>query len=330
MKAYLFLMGLLGSKIKLVDINGYEFTTNKDDLEIWNELLVSKTAQVEIEKGLFKITPLDRKFSTYFVAGNNFKINYPKKRFNEDVLKYSYFQVLQNSEKSIYSQHGEDGVIEKLFSYIPAESHTNFIIEFGAHDGIKMSNSRFLIEKKWNAFLIEADQRLFKKLKKVYPLKGEYNQQVKILNSFVTVENINQLFLDAKVPKDFSVLSIDVDGIDYYLWEKCEFKPALVIIECNPIIPPDQTYVVSKEKAYEYSGTSKEGASFKSLVQLGKQKNYSLVYVELVGSNLFFLRNDLLKYIPNFEIIPFEKMYQTPQFGVLTNGLALNGRGYLN
>ncbi|MCK4951730.1 MAG: hypothetical protein KAS48_07915, partial [Gammaproteobacteria bacterium] len=224
---------------------------------------------------------------------------------------------------SVYSQHGEDGVIEALLGKI--SSVGNYIVEFGAYDGICMSNSRYWIkEKGWSALLIEADPRFYSKLHDLY----KDNRKVETIKSFVTTENINDLFRNAGVPQDLDILSIDIDSIDYYVWEALtEFCPKIVVIEYNSTMLPDQKYIVEKDKAVEYSGTSREGASILSLYELGKSKGYQLVYAELSGGNLFFVHEQYMQYFDVDEVLP-EDVYQPSQFGVLCGGVAPNGRGY--
>jgi len=323
-KAWLHYHRILSGKIALIDKSGHEFPTSKDDLPIWEEYFSPKQCDVAIEKGLFRISPKDSSQKSYYIQGGNYKITYQPQRFFPEALNNPFFYRLQNAEKKVFSQHGEDGILDELFKMIPHPHQ--FLIEFGAHDGIKMSNSRYLITcHGWRAFLIEASSKLFAKLALVYPADAK----VQVLESFVTVENINQLFKNAGAPKDFEFLSIDVDSIDYYLWEALtDFTPRVVAIECNSVIPPEQDYVVSVEKAFVSGGTALEGASFKSLVDLGRKKNYTLVYMELIGSNLFFVHNDYLKYLDGYTPMDPKLMYQPPQFGALADGAALNHRGY--
>ena len=176
----------------------------------------------------------------------------------------------------------------------------------------------------WQACLIEPDPRFFKSLEQRY----HDNPRVTLLNEFIYKENINDLFKRAGVPKDFEVLSIDVDGPDYYLWQALtDFKPKIVLIESNPSIPPGESYVVAEADAFRLSGTAQEGASLQSLYELGRQKGYHLIYIELSGANLFFIHDSCLEYFDIEGITP-DILYQAPQFGALAGGKAPNGRGY--
>lgn len=154
---------------------------------------------------------------------------------------------------------------------------------------------------------------------------------MKTLQSFVTPENINQLFTDAGVPADFDVLSIDIDSIDYFVWEGLtEYTPRIVIVEYNSAIPATEEYIAPRDEAIKLSGTSDEGASLLAYERLAKRKRYQLVYTELSGSNAFFIHESCKQYFPDTDWSQFtvENLYQPPQFGVLAGGKAINGRGY--
>ena len=230
---------------------------------------------------------------------------------------------LEQAEHSVYSQHGEDGVIQALLKHIPVKHR--FVVEFGAYDGEYMSNSRHLIKDHgWRALLIEADPRFYKQLSRRY----RNNPNVSLMNEFIYKENINELFKHGGVPRDFEVLSIDVDGPDYYLWQALtEYQPKIVIIESNPSFPAGEHYVVPEDQIRQLGGTSREGASLQSFYELGRQKGYHLVYIELSGANLFFIHDSCLEYF-DIEGIEPALLYQPPQFGVLAGGSAPNGRGY--
>lgn len=315
--------GISKMKQQIITNKGYTIYTDREDLPVWDAYFSAKECRITISNDLFKITPLKKDIPPYFIRGGTQCFTYQPSRWNRAPERAELLNKIEQSEKSIYSQHGEDGVIEYLLQKIPI-SH-RYIVEFGAYDGVGMSNSRHLIKNKgWNSFLIEADNRLYKKLSKLY--KG--SQTVKTKKSFVTEENINDLFSEANIPYDFEVLSIDIDSIDYYVWRGLnQFRPKIVIVEYNSCIPSNQEYIASKEQAVELGGTSKEGASILSWHKLGIKKGYQLVYGELHGANLFFVDNKYMQSLGDSNI-NIRDIYQPPQFGILAGGKAENGRGY--
>lgn len=298
----------------------------RTDGALWEAYFHHDAGEVKVEQAMFKVRPFDKKQSAYFIAPGHNGMTHKPQRWNSNILQNPLVSQLQQAEKAVYSQHGEDGVLATLLGKIPVKH--KFIVEFGAHDGVNMSNSRHLIKDKgWSAFLIEGDKRFYSKLSNVY--KGE--STVKILNSFVTPENINQLFTQAGVPADFEVLSIDIDSIDYYVWQGLtEFTPKIVVIEYNSVVPPDVEYIVERDKALELSGTSKEGASLLAYDRLAREKAYQLIYTELSGANAFFIHDSCKQYFPgvDWSELTASNLYQAPQFGELAGGKAVNGRGY--
>lgn len=315
--------GISSAVISLRTRAGETMQVDRGDLPLWNAYFNHDGCEVRIERGMFHVLPVNADHPDYFIKGCGGGVTWKPQRWSDAGRHREFIDRLQGRERSVWSQHGEDGVLEALMEKV--SSAEKYIVEFGAYDGICMSNSRYLIhDQGWSALLIEADPRFYRRLRALY----ENSPSVTTRKSFVTPENINGLFADAGVPRDFDILSIDIDSIDYYVWEALtEFSPKIVVVECNASIPPDREYVVPKEKAMEYSGTSREGASILSLYALGRRKGYHLVYAELSGANLFFVHEDHIDHIAARGIGPAD-VYQPPQFGVLCGGSAPNGRGY--
>ncbi|MFZ1075042.1 MAG: hypothetical protein WAN50_01580 [Minisyncoccia bacterium] len=187
---------------------------------------------------------------------------------------------LAHFKASVKSGDGEDGVIEEIFNRIGARSRV--CVEFGALNGTHHSNTWNLINNKgWHALLIEADRTYFEKLQTLY----EHNPSVQCLNSFVSFEGENSLdaiFTRAALPRDFDLMSVDIDGNDYHVWESMqEFKPRVVIIEFNPTIPNDISFIQPRDMQVQ------QGSSLRALAELGKKKGYVLASV--IGSNAFFV-----------------------------------------
>ena len=194
---------------------------------------------------------------------------------------------LDNFKKNIYSQHGEDGIIEEIF-YRLKDLVDNQYCEFGAWDGIHLSNVHALIKKKNSkALLIEPDKKKFIELCKNNP-----SPSIIKLNTFVGLKEKNKIDTLLK-QNDFNInfdfLSIDVDSIDYYIFESLSmYKPKLICIEYNPTIPND-VYFVQKDFS------SNQGASALSLIKLANSKNYHLVCT--TETNLFFIHANYKKQV---------------------------------
>jgi hypothetical protein len=188
---------------------------------------------------------------------------------------------LNSHKKNIKSQHGEDGIIEKIFEIIP--NCKKWCVEFGAWDGQVLSNTWNLINNQdWSGVLIECEEERFNEMQKYY----EGNPKVNCVNRFVNFNGENTLdnILNwAKIPVDFDLLSIDIDGNDYHIWDSIQdYKPKVVVIEYNPTIPNDIKFI---QKA---SFKINHGSSLLAMVELGKSKGYEFVATTL--NNAFFVK----------------------------------------
>jgi hypothetical protein len=189
---------------------------------------------------------------------------------------------LDERARNVNSQCGEDGVIEAIFETI-SMGEDPWCVEFGAWDGIHLSNTRHLIQtRNCAAVLIEGDPERYK------ALVAEYgnNPRVSPLQAwvgFAEADNLDVLLARTSIPKDFSLLSIDIDGNDYHVWKAMHhYRPRVVAIEYNPTIPTPVRFV--QEAGLDVH----QGASLLSLVELARDKGYELICA--LGNNAIFVR----------------------------------------
>ncbi|HEX2579774.1 MAG TPA: hypothetical protein VHK67_05175 [Rhabdochlamydiaceae bacterium] len=226
---------------------------------------------------------------------------------------------LSSYETSLYSQNGEDGILSKLFQLI--EPTTRYCVEFGADEGFTNSNTYLLRKQEWNCLLLD---------------RMHENPNINLHKEFITAENITALFDKYNVPHDLDLLSIDIDYNDFYIWKALDekFKPAVVLIEYNAAHLPLEDKVVKYLPYFCGDGTNYFGASILALYNLGRSKGYSLVYAEKAGTNLFFIRDDILeeKKLRFKDMNDVEKLYRFPTYGKGPNGghrKDPNNRAYL-
>ena len=184
--------------------------------------------------------------------------------------------------KNIHSQNGEDGIVEELLKRL--NINNGWVCEFGAWDGIHLSNTFNLVKKGFNAVFIEGDVNKYCDLLKTV---NEYNNIIPI-NAFVDYENnensLDNLLSKTNIPIDFDILSIDIDSYDYHVWKSLnKYKPKIVIIEINSSINTDNNEHINDSNKYC-------GTGFKPTFDLGIEKGYKFV---LHTGNMFFIRNDL-------------------------------------
>jgi hypothetical protein len=204
--------------------------------------------------------------------------------------KYTNSKRLNKNEYQVFSQNGEDGIIQEIFNRI---GHTNkYFVEFGVENGLEC-NSTNLLYKQWKGLWIEGSSAHYHDINTRFKdLIGSGQLQVK--NQFITAENIESIFKSADVPVELDMLSVDIDYNDYYVWQAItNYKPRMVVIEYNSIFRPDTHFVVPYNAERSWDKTSYFGASLLALEQLGKSKGYNLVGCSFTGSNAFFVREDL-------------------------------------
>ena len=188
---------------------------------------------------------------------------------------------LKQFEANVQSQFGEDGVIEEVFKRIGTKN--NICIEFGAWDGVHLSNTwKLWHNENWNALLIEGITERFNALTET---TKEF-KNVQSLNAFVTLSgynSLNAIFDRLQFPSDIDLLCIDIDGDDFYIFESLEnYRPRLVIVEYNPSIPPHLEIVQEPGQYF--------GCSALALFKLAKVKDYKLVH--MTDTNMFFVRTE--------------------------------------
>jgi hypothetical protein len=189
---------------------------------------------------------------------------------------------IKKLERNVYSQYGEDGIVEWIFSRLALGN--KICVEFGAWDGRNLSNTFNLVAHHgWKAIYIEADPEKFPALRQTaaaYPA-------ITPVRSLVT--SAGDTALDAilrrhDVPEEFDLLSIDIDGNDYDVWEaSTRYRPRLVIVEFNPTFPAEFSYV-------DRDGCGFIGSSAAAFAALAARKGYGLL--ARTATNLFFLRED--------------------------------------
>jgi hypothetical protein len=186
----------------------------------------------------------------------------------------------------VWSQNGEDGVLAEILARVGIGD--GFFVEFGVEDGLEC-NTRFLAEVLgWSGVYFEPDPDKFPILSARFANRGD----VVTVNEFVMPATVNAQFEAAGVPETFDVLSIDVDGQDYWIWEALDgYRPSVVVIEYNSSLPADER-LVEPRGAGPWDHTSYGSASIGALVQLGRRKGYELVHLELAGVNAFFVQTD--------------------------------------
>lgn len=198
---------------------------------------------------------------------------------------------LNDYESKVFSQNGEDGILRELFSRLRVANP--FFVEFGAETG-EECNAALLARQGWRGVMIEGDPVAFARLRENYRELTE----VQTIAAFVSRENVVALFRAANVPTEFDLLSIDVDGNDYHLWEAlADYRPRVVVIEFNAAYPPPRRWVMAYNPEHTWRHDDYYGASLASYAALGERLGYSLLGAGSNDVNAFFVRSDLLPHV---------------------------------
>ena len=200
---------------------------------------------------------------------------------------------LNEFEYTVYSQNGEDGIINTIFSKIGYLQ--KYYVEIGG--GKSYDNTKYLRKNfEFSGLLINSSFE---------------NLTINLRKEFVNRENVNNLFMKYDVPFEFDLLSIDIDSNDWYIWNALDdvYRPRVVCIEYNAKFNSSDDVLIKYDPAAIWNADDYFGASIKAYYLLGRQKKYSLVCADKKGVNLFFVKNDLKPELIFKNVNDLDKLY---------------------
>ncbi|RHY20304.1 hypothetical protein DYB25_012559 [Aphanomyces astaci] len=204
----------------------------------------------------------------------------PRRHPNKGLLSSSssLLHSLYDQEWGVYSQNGEDGVLQLLFQVVPAT--TKVFVEFGVEDGLEC-NTRYLREvHDWTGLLLDGSHA---------------NDTINLHQAWITLDNVVDLFQAHAIPQRFDLLSVDIDFNDYYILDAIlhQYTPTVVVVETNSHFRyPDDRVVTYDPHGWD-GETNYFGASVAAFVRLLTPRGYTLVYCESHGVNCFFVMSEL-------------------------------------
>jgi hypothetical protein len=211
----------------------------------------------------------------------------------------------------VTSHWDEDGLIQYLVDSCDIPDHT--FVEFGVGD-YSEANTRFLVFKdNWSGLILEGNTADVEAIRNA-PWYWRYT--VNAVNTFITRDNINTLLTQNGMGGDIGLLSVDIDGVDYWVWQAIEaISPRIVICEYNGIYGGVAAVSVPYAEDFDrfarhYSGLY-AGASLQAMVHLGRQKGYTFIGTNAGGNNAFFLRDDVFA---SGTVKPSQRGFFTPLF----------------
>lgn len=203
-------------------------------------------------------------------------------------------QNLREAEFQVFSQWGEDGIIQYLISQLPGIPQA--FVEFGV-ENYRESNTRYLLMKnRWKGLVLDSLPQNIEFIRREslywqYPLTAK--------STFVTRENINALLLESQVSGEIGLLSIDIDGNDYWIWKEISaISPWIVICEYNSVLGAKSAVSIPYDPKFQRTKAHHSnlyyGASLAAFAHLAEEKGYALVGGNSAGNNAFFVRQDRL------------------------------------
>jgi len=209
---------------------------------------------------------------------------------------------IADAEFRVCSQFGDDGIIQFLIHHI--EDVPQSFIEFGVGN-YSEANTRFLLENNnWKGLIIDSDTAAMKSLSR-QDLYWKYD--LTAVGAFITTENINQLFKSNGFTGAIGLLSIDVDGNDYWIWEAItSVDPVIVIVEYNSLFGDQRAVTIPYDAQFERGNAHHShlyyGCSLKALCVLANQNQYAFIGANSNGNNAYFVKRDRLNGLPEIDV----------------------------
>jgi hypothetical protein len=207
---------------------------------------------------------------------------------------------IQEAEFRVFSQFGEDGIIQFLTQRLSGRIDKSFV-EFGVQHYLESNTLFLLMHSGWRGLVLDCDANYIEVIRG-YGFDWKYGLRARC--AMVSPDNINAILREEGFGSQLGLLSIDVDSVDWHLWNALTIvRPGIVVIEYNQCFPIDRPITIP----YEENFSAKEkhytgwyfGTSLPALTVLAKEKGYTFVGVESRKRNAFFVRDDLAIYVPN-------------------------------
>lgn len=207
----------------------------------------------------------------------------------------------------VQSQHEEDGILLLIFSLIGTTNRR--CVEICAGDGIECNTANLIINHRWIGLLCDGNETNVEKAKRFYLTNPDTKYwPPTIVKEWITKGNVNKVIQENGFTGEIDLFSLDIDGIDYWLWKEIScISPRVVVLEFNHLWGPDVSVTVPYRDDFvaEFTqyGSDYAGASLKAFVKLNKKKGYRLVGTNAIATNAFFVRNDIpCDWLPEIEV----------------------------
>jgi hypothetical protein len=225
-------------------------------------------------------------YETFKVLQNQARLLAEQNKLKQDIKS------LGEVEFQAFSQRGEDGILQYIISRI--EIPNRIFIEFGVEDYTESNTRLLLMANSWSGLVIDGDAANIRFIKEDF-IYWKYD--ITALHSFITKENIDALITSYTSCRDIGLLSVDIDGNDYWVWEAIvSVSPRIVVCEYNSAFGPSQKVSVPYDSGFVRSRAHYSelywGASLAAFCSLAEKKGYDFIGTAEAGVNAFFVRKD--------------------------------------
>lgn len=211
------------------------------------------------------------------------------------LLQNKKIKSLHEAEFKVFSQWGDDGIIQYLINHLEIENKT--FVEFGVEDYLEANTRFLLINDNWSGLVIDGSEMNVAKIKKdeIY-----WKHDLIAKSAFITADNINQLIEKEGVSGEIGLLHIDIDGNDYWIWKALEVvHPIIIIIEYNSKFGYERAITIPYKEDFVWTNAHYSnlyfGVSILALCDLAEEKGYSFIGSNSAGNNAYFVKNEFLK-----------------------------------
>lgn len=225
----------------------------------------------------------DDKFEAMMILQGKIMTELNKSKTSTDIQDYEF---------KVTSQTGEDGIIQYLINKIPIKN--KIFVEFGVENYTEAS-TRFLLQNdNWSGLIIDGNKNYMDSVQNsILGWKYDLNP----VTSFITKENINEIIRNAGIEGEIGILSVDIDGNDYWVLDSIDcVNPQILIVEYNSLFGPTAKITVPYDENFvrtnKHYSNLYYGASISAITELANKKGYALVGSNKFGNNLFFVRED--------------------------------------
>lgn len=192
-----------------------------------------------------------------------------------------------------YSQFEEDGMLLLIFSLVAPINR--IVVEICAGSGRECMAANLVINHGWRAHLFDGRDSNITAARRFFGRnKDTFFDPPKVTKAWITAENINELLAASGAHGPVDLLSLDIDGMDYWVWRAISaIDPQVIVCEIHNLIPPDKALTVPYDPAFSFDSEQYRGASLAAMTQLGNSRGYRLIGVHRFGFNAFFMKRGI-------------------------------------